>query len=423
MSTKRPILLRFISETLTIYGLGMPVLYYFAMAARGFDKTYPNGEPVWITFALAALLLQIYTISGFALQFGRRWGRTLYVGYGLISIVSNLVLAFLRAGPAVEHLPGSLVILIFSFLLFRPSISRYLVEVEANKKDEGQNTRDILREGPSRFQHLFYMLHPSVWSRKGREEYIKADSEFCAKVTAGRPEIASKEEYQRILEGKKNGSLTIFINTAEFRWFLTGRGNAEKLTTATQLPIQAELRFLQVLSWLDITLWLIATVIALIGFGWVGLLLGAGCFFVWLCVRVWVSWGRQVNALFPELGIFLISLAVAFWLNDWELWRRVFIATVGFMVFNAKFVYFYTARLVFNYIDLSYKFFNLFYLPSSLSIAPLIWTSELSTQSENATPRIVQCTQCQQQLRVRVLEDKVTVRCPACRHEFEVLRI
>ena len=274
----------------------------------------------------------------------------------------------------------------------------------------------------SRLGLLFWTLkRPSVFfDKRLRQEYKEADEELCRTAAAGRPEKVSQEEYKRILADQNAGKLTIQIDTPGFRKFLFEEVDSGKLSAAVGRPLGLYIAIFRFIGWLDCFLWLISSILSMVAFGWKGIPLAVFCILLWMGHKFVVSGGRAVYNIIPEACVLIGAVSAAYVLSSWSLWARSFLVSVGLMFFIGKFLYLFTAVFVFKLIHSSYPFFQLFYLPSTLAAAPLIWTSELKGQLNSAAPKVIPCEKCQQKLRVRTLDAEVNVRCPSCRHEFRV---
>jgi len=94
------------------------VITHFVPAERNSIQVLHGGVPRWIGFADAAILLT----SGLAIMQRRKWGRSLYVLWSGPLLIVHVWLV----PNKLPLIPGAIVLLLVSTVLFLPSSSRYL---------------------------------------------------------------------------------------------------------------------------------------------------------------------------------------------------------------------------------------------------------------------------------------------------------
>lgn len=184
----------------------------------------------------------------------------------------------------------------------------------------------------------------------------------------------SKSEYQRIVEAQSSGTLTIYIDTSGFRKLLVDKINPQKLSAAIREPVESRVQLIRILTYLDAIAPLLASILSLFAFGWLGILGSLFAFALWASHKMHASRGAQ--HILPVTVVVIVCITTVFILPLASGVAKAFIMSLGLIVFMGRLLYFMTSRLVFDLIHSNYEFFNMFYLQPESAIVPLIWTSE-----------------------------------------------
>lgn len=185
-------------------------------------------------------------------------------------------------------------------------------------------------------------------------------------------------EYKRILNAKLVGQLTVFIDTSAFRRLFVNKINPRQLSMTIGRSVESSIQTIRNLTYLDALAPVIASILSVIAFGWFGIFGIAFAFVVW---SFWKQYACRGVQSFIDAGIALIVCATAALLlplPNW--WARFFFLSLGMIFLSGRLLYWVTAKTVFDLIDSSHEFFNMFYLEPQNAIVPLIWTSEWNEQ-------------------------------------------
>lgn len=192
--------------------------------------------------------------------------------------------------------------------------------------------------------------------------------------------VVSREEYKRIIDTKRSGNLTIFIDTAEFRKLLCNKIDAAKLSDIIGESVNSWIRLITTLTHIDSAMPLLASLLSVLGFGWWGIIGIAAAFILWAGHKMHACRGKQ--HILPITITMLIMIAIALFAPLANIYVRGFIISCGVMLFIGRMLYVCTAYIVFSLIETNYEFFNMFYLEPKGAVVPLIWTSELDREFE-----------------------------------------
>ncbi len=186
----------------------------------------------------------------------------------------------------------------------------------------------------------------------------------------------SREEYKRIIDDQQSGKLAIFIDTSEFRKMFCDRIDPQKLSSIVGESAKTGIRLVRNLTHIDAAMPVLVSILAILGFGWWGIVGVVATFILWGGHKMYACRGKQ--HVFPISLTLAIIVAIAILVPaPLNIWGRVFIVSWGIMLFIGRMLYVCTAYVVFSLIHSSYEFFNMFYLEPKGAIVPLIWTSEL----------------------------------------------
>lgn len=181
----------------------------------------------------------------------------------------------------------------------------------------------------------------------------------------------SRQQYEAILRRQRDGSLTIFISTSDFRQLLD-RTDPRKLSERVGQSVAARVNALKILSRLDAVAVLIACALSIPCFGWWAALVIPVTIAIWMVYRGLASRGRPIIVL-PSL-ILAIALLAALGLGQLSIWIRLYWLAAALALFLIRLLYYTVARIVFGLIHSSYEFFAMFYLQPEGAMVPLIWT-------------------------------------------------
>ncbi|MFA4888860.1 MAG: hypothetical protein WC628_04730 [Candidatus Omnitrophota bacterium] len=185
----------------------------------------------------------------------------------------------------------------------------------------------------------------------------------------------SREEYKRIIDTQHSGKLTIFIDTSEFRKMFCGRIDPKKFALIVGESAKAGTKLITTLTKIDSVMPVLASVLAILGFGWWGIVGIIGTVVLWGGYKMYACRGKQ--HVVPIMIALIIMVAIAIMSPLPNIWARWFMISCGVMLFVGRMMYVCTAYIVFSLIETNYEFFNMFYMEPKGAIVPLIWTSEL----------------------------------------------
>ncbi len=88
-----------------------------------------NPVPIPLQYLIEYGGVLINMVSGVAILGGRNWGRLLYIGCSIFGFIFAFISgSALSAMPALSMIPGFILFIVFSVILFRPQANRYFSE-------------------------------------------------------------------------------------------------------------------------------------------------------------------------------------------------------------------------------------------------------------------------------------------------------
>jgi hypothetical protein len=189
--------------------------------------------------------------------------------------------------------------------------------------------------------------------------------------------MITENEYKRIIEADKKAD-TLFIDVSGFRKLLTRKIDAAKLEHLAGIPLEADIKNIVTLTYIDSASPIVVALFSVIGFGWLGILGIPVAFMIWFLWKTHACKGVQKWNDVTVIGMVLAFFSTALPLPS--LWARLAIMMYFFIFLIGRLLYWATAQIVFQAIHESYPFFKLFYLEPKNAIIPLIWTSEWNEQ-------------------------------------------
>ncbi|MCC4586495.1 hypothetical protein LL962_05120 [Xanthomonas sp. NCPPB 1067] len=77
--------------------------------------------PLWLQYAIGYLGMAVQLVCALAFLKGKAWGRTLYIGWGVI----GLVIGFATSPMKLALIPGAILFAVVVFFLLRPAANAF----------------------------------------------------------------------------------------------------------------------------------------------------------------------------------------------------------------------------------------------------------------------------------------------------------
>ena len=115
--------------SVTIVGWILIIMSVFSLVGATLSFNSPmtrelmslSAVPIPVQYVLAYVGLLLTMLSGIMILKGRNWGRWLYVGWTLFGSLFGLLTSPMKTAM----IPGIVIFLIFTFILFRPRANAY----------------------------------------------------------------------------------------------------------------------------------------------------------------------------------------------------------------------------------------------------------------------------------------------------------
>lgn len=190
----------------------------------------------------------------------------------------------------------------------------------------------------------------------------------------------SKQEYDSIIHLMRCKKLSVLIDTAGFR-HLFSQINGHNLSEKVGFSVVTHVATIKSLPLVEFACLIASNVFLGLATRWLAILwIPLLCAF-WIFFKGRTSYGRQ--RILPASTVLIISLIFALAATKYDIWLRVFVLSAGCLQFATRFMYYFTARVVFGLIERSYRFFSMFYLEPKGAIIPLIWTDPPQHESNS----------------------------------------
>jgi hypothetical protein len=177
----------------------------------------------------------------------------------------------------------------------------------------------------------------------------------------------TKEKHESIIKEMADGKCTLLIDTAGMRQLFT-KVDAEKFSQKFNLPASKAIALITFLPFLEGIILLFSAVIMVFAFHWYAFVLVPLFILISLIHKSLASFGRQ--RILPALIFLVICCSFAWFAGSVDFWIRIFAVSAGVLQFVTRFLYWFTARVSFNFVEKSHEFFNMAIELKLLSIHP-----------------------------------------------------